>query len=133
MNWRLIVQLSLFGLAMGVATVFVIPSTVEPIFWLAIFAVCAYVIATRAPGRFFLHGLLVSIVNSIWITATHVLLADRYLATHQQEASMMGGGSPRLMMLLIGPAIGVVSGLVLGLFAVIAGKLIASRGVVPSR
>ncbi len=42
MNWKLILQLSLFGLAMAVGTVFVIPSNVEPLFWLAIFAVCAY-------------------------------------------------------------------------------------------
>lgn len=32
MNWKLIVRLSLFGLAMGIATMFLIPSTIEPIF-----------------------------------------------------------------------------------------------------
>jgi hypothetical protein len=41
MNWKLIITLSLFGLAMGIATVFVVPSTVEPLCWLAIFVVCA--------------------------------------------------------------------------------------------
>ena len=45
MNWKLIFQLSLFGLAMGVATVFLIPSTVEPLFWLVVFAISAYAIA----------------------------------------------------------------------------------------
>src|SRR2546430_17102735 len=68
LDWRLILELSLFGLAMAVATVFVIPSSVEPIFWLAIFVVCAYLIAKRAPGKFFLHGFLVSLVNCFWIT-----------------------------------------------------------------
>ena len=48
MNWKLIIQLSLFGLATGVATVFVIPSTIEPLVWLVIFGICAYLIATRA-------------------------------------------------------------------------------------
>jgi hypothetical protein len=131
MNWKLIVQLSLFGLAMGVATVFLIPSNVEPLFWLVIFVTCAYIIATRAPGRYFLHGLLVSVVNSLWITCAHVLLFHRYVANHPQEAAMMTSmplpRSPRLMMLLMGPAIGVVSGVVLGIFAVIAGKLVARR------
>ena len=47
MNWKLIFGLSLFGLAMAFATVFVIPSNVEPLFWLAIFIVCAVVIAKR--------------------------------------------------------------------------------------
>jgi hypothetical protein len=128
MNWKLILQLSLFGLAMGLATVFLIPSKMEPLFWLVIFVISAYIIARRAPGQYFLHGLLVSIVNSVWITGSHVLLFDRYIANHPQEAAMMTSmplpDSPRLMMAMMGPVIGVVSGLVLGLFAVVAGKLV---------
>jgi hypothetical protein len=61
MNWLLIAVLSGFGLAMGIGTVSLIPSSVEPAFWLVIFAICAYVIARRAPGRFFLHGVAVSL------------------------------------------------------------------------
>ena len=131
MNWKLVLQLSLFGMAMGIATVFVIPSNIEPLFWLAIFVISAYIIATRAPGRYFLHGLLVSMVNSVWITASHVMLFDSYVANHPKEAAMMTSmplpDSPRLMMALTGPVIGVVSGLVLGLFAVGASKLTTSR------
>jgi hypothetical protein len=131
MNWKLIFQLSLFGLAMGLATVFVISSTVEPVFWLVIFLICAYVIATRASGRYFLHGLFVSLVNSVWVTACHVLLFQQYLARHVQEAAMMSSmplqRHPRLMMLIMGPVIGLVSGLVLGLFAVVAHKIVGRR------
>ena len=139
MNWKLIAQLSLFGLAMGVATVFLIPSTIEPLLWLVIFGICAYIIATRSSGQYFLHGLLVSMVNGIWVTASHILLFDRYIANHPQEAAMMTSmplpGSPRLMMALMGPVIGVASGLVLGLFAVVAGKLVTTRrrAAVPTR
>ena len=132
MNWKLIFQLSLFGLAMGIATVFVIPSRIEPLFWLVIFAVCAYVIATRCSSRYFLHGLMVSVVNSVWITAAHILLFDSYITNHQQEMAMMTSmplpDSPRTMMALMGPAIGVVSGIVLGLFSVAAHKLTSRRG-----
>jgi hypothetical protein len=39
-------------------------------------------------------------------------------------ASMSLPDSPRLMMALTGPVIGVVSGLVLGLFAVVASTLV---------
>jgi hypothetical protein len=129
MNWKLILQLSLFGLAMAVGTVFVIPSNIEPLFWLVIFVICAYVIATKAPGRYFLHGLMTSIVNSIWITAVHVILFDTYMANHPREAAMMTKLplSPKVMMLCTGPIIGVISGLVLGLFAVIARKIVARR------
>ena len=34
MKWKLIFLLSLFGLAMAFATVFWIPSMIEPVFWL---------------------------------------------------------------------------------------------------
>ena len=131
MNWKLIFGLSLFGLAMGIATVFVIPSRLEPMFWLAIFVLSAYLIATNSPDRYFLHGLLLGVANSVWITASHILLFDRYLASHAQEAKMMMSESmplsPRVMMALVGPVIGVVSGVVIGLFAMAARKLVGSR------
>ena len=131
MNWKLIVQLSMFGLAMAIATVYVIPSNIEPVFWLVIFLVCAYVIAVRAPGQPFLHGLFVSIVNSLWITAAHVALFDQYMTHHLREAQMMADMqtpmSPRMLMAITGPIVGIVSGLILGLFALIASRLVRRR------
>jgi hypothetical protein len=129
MNTKLILQLSLFGLAMAFATVFVIPSTVEPLCWLAIFVVCAYLIARRAPGSYFLHGLLVGILNSVWITSAHVLLFDQYIARHAREAEMMAQIplAPKVMMLVTGPIIGVVSGIVLGILALIVHRVVSTR------
>lgn len=126
LDFKLILALSMFGLAMGVATVFVISSKVEPICWLAIFVLCAIVIAKRRTSHFFWHGFLVSVVNSIWITVAHVLLFESYIATHAAEAAMASGMPlpPRAMMLVTGPVIGVISGLVLGLFAFVASKLL---------
>jgi hypothetical protein len=127
-NWKLILQLSLFGLAMGLGTVFLIPSTIEPFCWLAIFCICAFLIAKDRRDRHFLHGLFLGIANSVWVTASHVLLFNQYVANHAQEMAMMRSmplpDSPRLMMLLMGPLIGVISGIVLGLFARVAGKLV---------
>jgi hypothetical protein len=125
-SWKLILALSMFGLAMGIATVFVIPSNIEPIFWLIIFVVCAVIIAKRGPGKYFLHGLCVSLVNSVWITAAHVALFDAYAARHAQELAMASRFpvAPRIAMLLTGPIIGLVSGLVLGLFAFVASKIV---------
>jgi hypothetical protein len=134
-NWTLVIQLSLFGLAMGIATVFVIPSSIEPLFWLVIFGVTAYVIATRSSGKYFQHGLLVGIVNGVWVTGSHVLLFQHYVANHPQEAEIMKSmplaDIPRVNMILVGSVIGVVSGLVIGLCAVIAGKLVGVRARPP--
>ncbi|HMH33328.1 MAG TPA: hypothetical protein VK543_09880 [Puia sp.] len=133
MNTKLIFQLSLFGLAMAFATVYFIPSNVEPLCWLAIFIICAYLIAKNCTGKYFLHGLYVSLLNSVWITAAHILLFNQYIANHPKEAEMMTRmpmpDSPRLMMLITGPLIGLVSGCVLGLFALIASKLVKKPAV----
>jgi len=131
MNWKLILQLSLFGLVMAIATVFVIPSNIEPIFWLAIFIVCAFLIAKKCADKYFHTGLFVSILNSVWITTVHILLFGTYIANHHQEAAMMSKmpipDSPKLMMLITGPVIGIISGLILGLFAFVASKILKKK------
>jgi len=133
MNWKLVLQLSMFGLAMAIGTVFFISSTVEPFCWLAIFLICAYLIATRAPGKPFLHGLTTGVLNSVWMTSAHVVFFQQYAANHAKELEAFGSVplNPRVMMALIGPAIGVISGVVLGLFAIVATKLVR-RGAKPS-
>src|SRR5262245_3120919 len=125
MNWKLVFLLSLFGLVMGVATVFVIPANIEPVFWLVIFVVCAAIIAWNCTQKHFSLDLFLSLLNSVWIPAAHVALFETYLAGHPREAGFAAQmGSPRLMMLATGPVVGLVSGLVLGLFAFGASKLI---------
>lgn len=131
MNWKLIVTLSLPGFFMAVATVYWIPSTIEPFFWLVIFAGVAYGIAKKCSAKYFLYGFCVSLVNCVWITGAHILFFADYLAHHPQEAAMMSQmpfpDSPRVMMLITGPVVGVVSGLVLGLFAFIASKIVKNH------
>jgi hypothetical protein len=127
MNWKLILQLSLFGLAMAFATVYWIPAKIEPGLWLVIFVICARLIARFAPGRYFWHGFLVSMVNSIWITVVHFFLFSTYIANRPGLAEMNGTlpfpNHPRLAMVLMGPVFGAISGLILGLFAFLATKI----------
>ena len=128
MNWKLIFLLSLFGLAMGFATVFWIPSNIEWLFWLAIFVICAYLIAQRCTKKYFLHGFLVSLANCVWITLAHVGFYFTYVANHpemqQMNARLPLRGHPRLLMVLMAPIIGALSGLVLGLFSFVASRLV---------
>lgn len=130
MNWKLIFGLSLFGLAMGFATVFVISPRVEPFFWLVIFVISAFVIARQAPLRPFLHGFLLGIVNGVWVTGAHVLFYNGYLAGHPQEAAMMISPQtklpPKILMAIVGSAIGVISGVVIGVLAYVVARAINS-------
>jgi hypothetical protein len=128
MNWPLIVQLSLFGLAMGVGTVFFISSGIEPILWIAIFLISAYLIARQCPHRRFLHGLIVGVANSTWITGTHIVFFTRYMGGHARETAMMKSmplpGMPRLMMVFTGPVVGIMSGILIGTLAIIIGHFL---------
>lgn len=74
---------------------------------------------------------MLGLANSVWVTGVHVLLFSQYVATHAQELQMMKSmpmaAHPQLMMALIGPVIGVISGVVLGLFALVAARLVRPR------
>lgn len=125
MNWKLIFLLSLFGLAIGAAGVFLVPSNIEPFCWLIAFIFSAIAIAKKASGKYFLHGFLVNILNSVWATATHLVLYDRYIAFNPQlaEQFVSAGIDPKLGIVISGLIAGVIFGVILGLFAWIAGKI----------
>jgi len=132
MNLKLILQLSLFGLIMAFATVSLIPEKVEFVFWLAIFVFVALVIAKAAPGKYFLHGFLVSVFNSIWITAVHIIFVNSYNIHHPDMAKMSENAGyftthPRIMMLCMAIPFGVMFGLFQGLFAFVASKLVKGK------
>ena len=133
MNWKLIFQLSVFGLIMAFATISLIPEKIEFAFWVVIFVFCAYVIAKVCTGSYFLHGLLVSLVNCVWITTVHVIFHASYIAHHPEMAASYANVPPplsihpRLGMAIMGLIIGACSGLVLGLFAFIASKMVTKK------
>ncbi len=127
MNWKLIFGLSLFGLVMAFASVSLLSTNAEFALWLPVFLICAYIIAKNAPGRYFLHGFMVSIANCVWVTGIHIIQSDTYLAHHAKEAeayTKAQGMTVTQAMLATGPFIGIICGIILGLFAVIASKII---------
>ena len=123
--------LSLYGFVMAFATVFWIPTRIEPIFWVIIFIICAYLIARKCQEYFFWNGFMVSIINSIWITGVHIIFYSTYMANHPEMANMNSQmplqEHPRLMMLMTGPVFGALSGIVLGAFAWIASKIVKKK------
>jgi len=127
MNWRLIFLLSLFGLAMAIGTIWLIPMNVEYILWPIIIIICAYIIAKRCTKNYFLNGFMVSIFNCVWITAAHLIFFSAYMENHMEMANKMHGymsDHPHRAMVIMGPIIGIISGLVLGLFSWIASKMV---------
>jgi len=133
MNWKLIFLLSLIGAAMAVLTVSVIPSTIEPLVWLVIFALNAWIITSRVPkGKYFLHAFCVSVVSGVWIGLIHAALHDTYLVNHVDEANQFANtpwGTGALAMIWMGPIFGAFFGLISGLVSMLAGKLRQPKSV----
>lgn len=133
MNWKLIFQLSLFGLIMAFGTVSLIPQNVEPVFWILIFVFCSAVIARSAFGKYFLHGFFTGLVNCVWITAVHVFFYSKYIIAHKQMDMMAGkmpesfSTHPRVAMAIAGLGLGIISAIVFGLFAFIASKIMKKK------
>jgi hypothetical protein len=136
-NWKLVLQLSMFGLAMAIGSVFVIPPNIETPLWPVIFILVAILVARRAPGRYFLHGFFVGLTNWLWVASTHVIFYDTYAARHAKDiAAMLSMTMPSLppWALLIVRAfrarsipIPGASGVVIGLFSWIASKIAALK------
>jgi hypothetical protein len=127
MNWKLIFGLSLFGLAMAVASLFGL-GMLEPLLWLVIFLIYAWLIATRASGKYFLHGFLVSVINSVWITAIHATFFNLYAQHNPQFVqSAPASMNPRVLMIIMGPIFGAIFGLVAGLFAFVASRIVKKQ------
>jgi uncharacterized membrane protein len=131
MNWKLIFVLSVFGIAMGLLSVFVYcPPVVEFVLWLVITVVSAVVIARYAPGKYFLHGFCVAVLNTVWVTAAQAGLFFSYIATHPEYLQMTAqlpealSGHPRRLIVYKAPIIAILSGLLFGLFAWVASKIV---------
>ncbi|MEO7211962.1 hypothetical protein [Mucilaginibacter sp.] len=124
MNFKLLLQLSVFGVIMAFGTISLIPENIEPVFWVLIFIFCAVVIAKACPGKYFWHGFVLSFINSVWITIVHTIFYDNYLPHHPNMGSFELGRHPRLMLILMAPVFGIMFGLIQGLFAFAASKLV---------
>ncbi len=128
MNLALLLKLSLFGVAMGIATVFVLPTQVEPLFWVLIFLFCARMLARKAGGRLFLHGVLLGLANSVWVTAAHIAFLKRYSAFNPQESAWIAitpmHDTPWLAMVLTSPIFGLFFGVLLGSMTLAAARFV---------
>jgi hypothetical protein len=123
MNWKLVLQLSGFGIAMGLGTVFFVPSNVEPILWLIIFLLSAYMIASHCVRLRFLNSLLVGLLDSLLKTTVHMVFFGAYVARHAQEIAMIrqmtSAVSPRQLILLSSPIWGLIYGTATGLLTLL--------------
>lgn len=130
MKWTLILRLSAIGLVLALGSIFFISPNLEPLLWLAVFLYYAYAIGNGTRTDRFFHGLLLGILNSIWVVLLHDAFLTRYLASHPREVQMLDmvhsagfSVAPGLIISFTGVTVGVLEGIMIGVFAVVAGMM----------
>ncbi|MEK6756166.1 MAG: hypothetical protein AABZ02_08455 [Bacteroidota bacterium] len=128
MNWKLISLLSLFSIAMGSASVLGLTQNYEWLMWLVIGVLCAWIFARRVADDFFLHGFYLGILDGVFNALIQAMFFSTYLANNPKMVEglkdMPQAIPPAVIVLIMGPIIGALSGVVFGLLTVIAGKLV---------
>ena len=131
MNWKLILSLSSFGAAMGIATIFGLTGGLEGLIWLVVGAISAWLIAFNVTEKHFSHGFAVGLIGGGIVPIIQAFFFDAYVAHSSQAAEMaaqmegaLGGIGAQTFTLISAPFIGLFSGVVLGVFAAVAGKFI---------
>lgn len=128
MNWKLILSLSGFGVLMGVISVLGFTQGIEGWLWLAIGIFCAGWMGTKLAGRRFLHGFLTGLIGGAVAPVIQAMFFSTYVANNpefMQAASQLPPGiSPRLLLVVAIPVGGLLSGAVLGLLTMLAGRIL---------
>jgi integral membrane sensor domain MASE1 len=128
MNWLLILSLSLFGVLIGLLSIFGITEGKEWWMWAIVVLVSALAIGLKAPGKYFKHGFLTSLISGVISSIFQYVFYDTYVANNAtfaaQLSQMPEGFNMRITMLAGGPIGGALAGVVLGGLAVLMAKIL---------
>jgi hypothetical protein len=127
-NWKLILQLSMFGVAMGLGVVFFLTPMTSGVLWVIIVMLSAYAIARRCPRLRFLNGLMVGLFDRLLTTAVHILFFHSYIVRHPDEMALLQQLTPRMsprhLIELMSSVWGLGLGIVIGLAAMLVGVFV---------
>jgi hypothetical protein len=131
MNWKLVFTLSAIGLIMGTAAVLGVTGWIEAVLWLLVGIACAWIIARNVSEKHFSHGFVVGFINSAIAHIIQILFFDTLAENNPDVAARLASSEaglgelgPRTFVLVIMPFISITSGLLLGFFTWIAGKVV---------
>jgi hypothetical protein len=132
MNWQLILSLSLLGVVVGLVSVFGFLGGQIWMLWLCVAAFCAWQFARHTRRYLFLHGFYLGIFVGVCASWVQAIFLPTYISNNPGMAETFNNlprdMHPSFVVLIMGPFIGAVAGIVIGLFALIAGKI--ARGPV---
>jgi len=122
MNWNLILKLSLFGLLMGILSVFgFIPTGFEFFPWLIIAVISGYLISKHTTKLVITQSVVLGLFMGIIVSVFQAVFFDKLLENNPgsldgfKEIPM--SMEPQYVILFMGPFIGIIFGIVIGLIA----------------
>lgn len=130
MNWKLILLLSLTGILTGLANVYLVPAKYSALIEMPVSFFCAYVLARAQQKKHFMHGLAVGAIAAMLATFVRVALVRQYLAHQPHDAlqytkmAQEAHGTVVQVIITMGVFFTIISGIVVGLFSLAAGKII---------
>jgi hypothetical protein len=131
MNWHLIFKLSLLSIVMGTASVLGLTRSYEWLMWLLVGVLSAWQFAKKTREERFLHGLCLGIFIGTFNASIQAVFLPTYLLNNPGMVEALNALPqnlhPAAVVLIMGPIIGAFSGVVFGLLAAIAGKLLHSQ------
>ncbi len=127
MNFRLIGMLGLLGVVVaGTTIVGLVHAGWETALNLVVALAIAGVLANRAPGKFFLHGLLAGALCSALTSICQGVFMSQYLANNPKAVdafkALPAGMSPQVLVLVAIPLTAGLAGIVTGLLTLLWAK-----------
>ena len=120
-------MLTLFGVLMGLASVFGYTQSNEWLYWLVIAVISGFVIAKVTDRQIFVKSVVVGLFMGIFTGVIQSVLFDKYLENNPQSLDGFKeiplSFAPQFVVLFTGPFIGIVFGLFIGLIAIIIDKI----------
>jgi hypothetical protein len=105
----------LIGITIGLATVFIVPSSFEIIVWLVLAFVLSIFVKVKFKIKIYTNTFLLAALCGMFVTLTHLFFLDNYLQSHQSEIAGLDQikiyDSYRLTLLVIAPIYWIVLGL----------------------
>lgn len=117
MNWTVIFLLSSAGLIMGLLSINGFTQKIEPFLWLLFGVIAGLVLSRNIDHKTFLHALLTGLFWGVLNGIIQSAFFDQYLAHNpnlQERFKQSTFIRPRYFVLVTGPVIGLITGLVLG-------------------
>lgn len=132
MNFRLICMLALLGIVVAGTTIAgVVHAGWETPLSIVVALVTAGTLAARAPGKFFLHGLLAGAIGSALTSITQAVFMSQYLAHNPKAVDafkvLPSGMSPALLVVVAIPLTAGLAGLLTGLLTLLWAKFSRPR------